>query len=160
MILKQMLLLTLTAAVAVLTAADLGSWNRVISIRPGHGTHVKRTGKAKTVKGAFVSADERAIQVNVKGGIISVPKSEVRSVAVAARRKLRWAGLGAAIGGGVGAAGLLAFSHATTGEGAADPFHEEFTFLGGVFGAGIGALIGLAAGAGHEPVFEVAAPVR
>ncbi len=130
-----------------------GSWNRVLSIKPGAAARVKTAGAKKPVSGKFAGASEDAIRIEGKGGVTSIPRTGVERVSVARRKKARNAAIGAAIGAGAGA-GISAVSIANR---KTTPF-LNFTTLeiigGSVAGALFGIPAGLVSGAGHTTVYS------
>lgn len=139
------------------SAAASGSWNRVTGLKVGAEIQVKRAHERKTLKGSLVAASEDSIQIRSNGGALtSASRAEVERVAVAIRRKARGAAIGTGIGAGAGAGFLALFGALTTRPGAESGYTALFAFAGLVCGAGIGALLGLAAGSGHQVVYEAA----
>ncbi|MBM3738341.1 MAG: hypothetical protein FJW39_21370 [Acidobacteria bacterium] len=131
-----------------------GSWNRVMPVQQGAATKVKTQGARKEISGKFAGASEDAIQIHERGRVTSIPKAEVERVSVARKKIGRYALLGAAMGGGVGAGVLGGYAAIGQRKDADDDYRGIFAFVGLVIGSGAGAATGALSGSGYATVYS------
>ena len=132
-------------------------WSRVQALPAGQKIVVKSfKGMGPKVKGVYVSSDaDRLIVRKQNGQAVTIPKDQIRRVVGNKERPRHTVKVGAAAG-----FAIMAIAIAVTG-GAADLGVLGFSIYGAA-GAGLGALIGLAAGAAPNKyiVYQAENPER
>ena len=139
------LLLTITLP---LIAAD-PQWERLKSLRPGERIWIDymRGDKLQSAKAEASAWTEDSLAVRIKNSEVVLARGDVRKVAVyGGKSRAKGAGIGALIGAGVGAG--ISLSGGMLASGSGELGAEAAAVVAGfsMFCAGVGALIGLAAG--------------
>ncbi len=131
------------------TPAAPADWSAVRALSPGEKVSV-RTKDGDRLKGRFDSATDADIIFTQDGRKVTLRRDSIRSVEVGRQNRMKGALVGAAVGGGTGAAGggyLVARS---------DHFGGDPLPVGIAVGAGVGAALGAALGFGtnYHAIYE------
>lgn len=130
-------------------------WTNLQRIHPGEEVHVVRSDK-KSADGRFVSASAEAITLDISGGALTVPRSEV--VRVTKRRpshRMRNTLIGLGIGAAVGLVLDQTLGAIARNEGGINS--DRIIALNWIVPLSAGAGIGAATGGGEETVYRVSA---
>jgi hypothetical protein len=147
------MLLWLAPLVSVHAQGSFHDWSRVQAIKVDERLIVKQKG-GKTLSGKMIEATENNLTFSRDGKVVNIPRSNVQQIEVSTGKasKSKWAligaGVGAAAGGGIGAAKASSVSD----DGGI------YTVAGLIIGAGAGAATGAFIGANqrHREVIYVA----
>jgi ferric-dicitrate binding protein FerR (iron transport regulator) len=137
---------TAPALAATPAAAD---WSAVRALSPGEKVSV-RTKDGDRLKGRFESASETDISFTQDGRKVTLRRDSIGRVEVGHKNRLKGALVGAAVGGGTGAAGG-GYVVARSDHWGGDPLP-----VGIAFGTGIGAALGAALGYGtnYDTIYQ------
>jgi hypothetical protein len=143
------LLLTFSQTAPAFAATPAADWSVVQSLPQGEKVSV-RTKDGDRLKGSFDSATETDINFTQDGRTVTLRRDSIRRVEVGRRNRLKGALVGAAVGGGTGAAGG-GYVVARSDHWGGDPLPA-----GIAVGAGIGAAVGAAFGFGtnYHTIYE------
>jgi len=146
------LVFVLAMPCAAFGQTDRSSWEALSALGAGHKIQVVEM-NSKKVSGAFVSATDAGISLQVEGGEQTIGRQDVRVVKLMENKhRLRNAAIGAAIGAGAGAGTLGGLVNSSEGG-------FNFTGQGAAIGAGAGAVIGAIVGAllpSHQTIYRAA----